>query len=159
MDKVKIKVSYAPTEHLMFYEAISLTSPKFIAYASSSGVPEAVLTLDSNSTVNNFPPMNLHNICSVIKRSVIWPSITSTLIYLDVSSKVAWELPHNVPFETKQFLIIQCVDRWKQPSLSRFNTVFASLSDFVERLVKTHFERFRQLKKFRCMGWLAFSQG
>jgi hypothetical protein len=61
-------------------------------------------------------------------------------------SSIAWELPHNVPFEAKQVLILKSIDRWHSPSLSCFRAVFSTLSDFTEALLKKHFGRFRQLE-------------
>jgi hypothetical protein len=71
------------------------------------------------------------------------------LIYECVpTSKITWELPHNVPFEAKEALMKESIDRWRQPSLTCFLGVFNSTSEFVERLLKEHFGRFKQLERY-----------
>lgn len=63
------------------------------------------------------------------------------------ASKITWELPHNIPFEAKEVLIIGCVDRWRQPALSCFQTVVNTMSNFIDGLLATHFGRFRKLER------------
>src|SRR6266481_5178544 len=63
------------------------------------------------------------------------------------TSKITWELPHNIPFEAKAVLIMEYIDRWTQPSLSCFHAVLDFLSAFVEGLLKTHFGGFKNLER------------
>ena len=73
------------------------------------------------------------------------------LLYLDCptlnryASSIAWELPHNVPFEAKEKLILEFLHLWHGPSRSCFHDAFSNLVRFTNGLITKHFGRFKQL--------------
>lgn len=62
-------------------------------------------------------------------------------------SSIAWELPHNVPFEAKEILILEFLHLWHEPSRSCFQDVFSNLVKFTDGLITKHFGRFKQLER------------
>jgi hypothetical protein len=141
---------HADRDHYRSFEAkIRLTSPTFIPQAEDT--PQTITSLSDMIVSTDTPPRNLRDVRKVIKRCASSESaITGN--YADIpmfvlTSTITWELPHNIPFEAKQILIKEYIDRWKQPSFSCFHGVFDFLFDFVESLVETHFGRFKNLER------------
>lgn len=122
-----------------FEAEIHQTAPYFVPS------PGPLLTAVSSSDPSGTEPLNLDDVRKVIKKCVIFRYVDAQILTGNLSS-IAWELPHNVPFEAKQVLILKSIDRWHSPSLSCFRAVFSTLSDFTEALLKKHFGRFRQLE-------------
>jgi hypothetical protein len=145
---------HADRDHYRSFEAkIRLTSPTFIP--KTEDTHEDTISEDTTSafdmTFSNSPPKNLHDVRKVIKKCAslefkITGDCADVPIFVLIST-ITWELPHNIPFEAKQILIKESIDRWKQPSFSCFHGVFDFLFDFVESLVETHFGRLKNLER------------
>ncbi|TDL15309.1 P-loop containing nucleoside triphosphate hydrolase protein [Rickenella mellea] len=65
-----------------------------------------------------------------------------------IKESIAWELPHNVPFDAKAFLIRECLDNWDSPALACHDAVSTRLHGFLDIKVKEHFKRFPKLQAY-----------
>ncbi|KAJ6552047.1 P-loop containing nucleoside triphosphate hydrolase protein [Mycena vulgaris] len=123
--------------YLQFKAEIRSTSPDFRPFEGHSNHP------NPNITDSEPPDVGV---------SAIQTARTDPLDLLDVrqviADSIAWELPNHVPFSATQTLVLRFTSQWTAPSLSCFKAVVESSSQFLDRLMGTHFGQFTQLEDY-----------
>ncbi|KZT03107.1 uncharacterized protein LAESUDRAFT_705284 [Laetiporus sulphureus 93-53] len=64
-----------------------------------------------------------------------------------IEDTTGWELPHNVPYESKTRLIKTFIEQWPAPAHSCFDDISSVLYEFVDEKIALHFGRFKALEQ------------
>jgi len=154
-----------------FKKNIRATAPKFRAFEDhrkykSHSLKEAE-DEGSGSESESFPstqktrmnltcgPFDLGYVKLVIKKSEFCILRCCTDSDYTSTRSIAWELPGNVPFDAKRFLMDKFTCLWDAPALACYEAVVKQLEQEIVRLVKEKFGRFPKLQEYMsCVLWL-----
>ncbi|KAJ7595066.1 P-loop containing nucleoside triphosphate hydrolase protein [Mycena floridula] len=100
---------------------------------------------------SKFPDPNLRDIDDIGSPEQRIPGHDADILDLfsvreRIRRSIGWELSKHVPFEATQSLVLDFTCKWREPSISCFDEVFATSSDFIEDLASKHFRQFKRLE-------------
>ncbi|TDL21013.1 hypothetical protein BD410DRAFT_790079 [Rickenella mellea] len=65
-----------------------------------------------------------------------------------IKESIAWELPHNIPFDAKSRLILECLERWDAPAFECLSSVSTRLYSYLHEKNQEQFKRFPKLQAY-----------